>query len=136
MVVLYYYAEMGNMLVLGSCNKTDEMVGICVKYGDSACDFAPLRSIYKTQIKQLADYLGLRKMFADVTDYSATSSWLGAELVTDLPYEMLDRVLLRIERGLDSVAIATYLGLEPERVELIRNLVQKSNAPERPWKRD
>lgn len=59
MTVLYYYAELHNLLVSGTDNKTELAVGFFVKYGDAAADIDPLASLYKTQVRALAAYLGV-----------------------------------------------------------------------------
>ncbi|MGQ9554667.1 MAG: NAD(+) synthase, partial [Anaerolineae bacterium] len=55
--LLYYYAELHNLLLLGTCNRTELAVGFFVKHGDVAADIAPLASLYKTQVRALAAYL-------------------------------------------------------------------------------
>lgn len=57
--LLYFNAEALNFLVLSSLTKTDFLLGYMVKYGDSAADVYPFAQLYKTQVKQLAEYLGV-----------------------------------------------------------------------------
>ncbi len=126
MVVQYYYAELGNLLVLGNCNKTHKSVGAFVKYGDVAADVAPVESLFRTQVAQLADFLGLPTPASDRLAAPAEPPGIIDEQVTGMPDDLLDRTLIRLERGLDSAAIATYLGLETEQVDYIRRLIRRS----------
>jgi NAD+ synthase len=59
MMHLYYYAEKKNYLVCGTTNKTEAVQGFFVKYGDGGVDIEPIAHLYKTQVYQLAEYLGV-----------------------------------------------------------------------------
>lgn len=125
-VVLYYYAELKNLLVLGNCNKTDRTVGGFVKYGDIAADVAPIEGLFRTQVAQLASFLGLPTEPDSPLLAADQASAMSDEGITGMPDDLLDRTLIRIERGLDSAAIATYLGIETEQVEHVRRLIRHS----------
>jgi len=57
---LYYHAELQNKLVVGAANKTEEMIGFFVKHGcDSSADIMPLQHLYKTQVRELAEFLNI-----------------------------------------------------------------------------
>jgi NAD+ synthase len=59
MIVLYdLSAEFGG-LVVGTGNKTEVLLGYTTLYGDSACALNPLGDLYKTQVRQLARYMGV-----------------------------------------------------------------------------
>ncbi len=57
MVVLYDVMKKMNALVVGTENKTEHLLGYYTKFGDEASDIEPLRSLYKTQVYELATYL-------------------------------------------------------------------------------
>ena len=45
-------------MVAGSSHKTEQMVGLFIKYGiDDCTDIMPLKNIYRSQILQLAGYM-------------------------------------------------------------------------------
>ena len=48
--ILYYYANSKNLLVLGSSDKSEYLIGYFTKFGDGAADLLPIVSLYKTQI--------------------------------------------------------------------------------------
>ena len=122
MVLLYYYAELHNLLVLGTCNKTELSVGFFVKYGDAAADVAPLAHLYKTQVRALAAYLGVPEEIIARPPSPDILPGLTDELAMELDYATLDRVLWRLERGMDVEAIAVELGLPPDRVRYVETL--------------
>jgi len=57
MLHLYAEADRRNLLVVGTTNRTEFVLGDFCKYGDGGTDIEPLTSLYKTQIYQLAEYL-------------------------------------------------------------------------------
>lgn len=59
MIVLYDQAKKRNALVVGTENKTEHLLGYFTRFGDEASDIEPLRNLYKTQVYQLATYLGI-----------------------------------------------------------------------------
>ncbi len=59
MVVLYDQSAAFNGLVVGTSNKTEILLGYTTLYGDSACALNPIGDLYKTQLRQLAEALGV-----------------------------------------------------------------------------
>lgn len=59
MMVLYDQAKKRTGLVVGTENKTEHLLGYFTRFGDEASDIEPLRSLYKTQVYELAQYLKL-----------------------------------------------------------------------------
>lgn len=59
MVILFDLHKKLNGLVLGTENKTEHLLGYYTRFGDEASDIEPLRSLYKTQVFSLAEYLGV-----------------------------------------------------------------------------
>lgn len=59
MAVLYDISHDRSMLVLGTSNKSELMLGYGTLYGDMAHALNPLGDLYKTQVYQLAEHLGL-----------------------------------------------------------------------------
>jgi len=61
MTMLRMYAEMNNYLVLGTTNRSEDMVGYFTKAGDGGhgVDLEPLANYYKSEIKEVASYFKL-----------------------------------------------------------------------------
>jgi NAD+ synthase len=59
MIVIYDQSEDFHGLVIGTGNKTEILLGYTTLYGDSACALNPLGDLYKTQVRQLAQSMGI-----------------------------------------------------------------------------
>ena len=59
MSMLYYHAERLHYAVIGTANKHEVDQGFFVKYGDGGADMFPIGKLYKGQVYQLAEYLGV-----------------------------------------------------------------------------
>src|SRR6266850_1197268 len=55
----YYHADRLNYAVAGTPNRLEYDQGFFVKHGDGAADLKPIAHLYKTQVYQLAEYLGI-----------------------------------------------------------------------------
>ena len=126
-ILLYYYAELENLLVLGTCNKTEKAIGFFVKYGDAAADIAPLESLYKTQVRQLAAFLGIPDEIISKPPSPDLLPGITDEYAIGLSYETLDRILWRLEVGMDTEEIVGTLGLEQDTVDYVRELTWRSS---------
>lgn len=58
MIAQYAVANFSNGLVVGTDHAAEALMGFFTKYGDGACDLAPLSGLTKTQVRLLADALG------------------------------------------------------------------------------
>jgi NAD+ synthase len=135
-VLLYYHAELDNLLVLGTSNRSELSVGFFVKHGDPAADALPLARFYKTQVRALAAYLQVPSEIIDRPPSPDVLPGLTDEGALQMDYQTLDRILWRLERGLGVEAIASALGLDPQRVRYVRMLTQRAemlrSGPHRP----
>ena len=93
MSILYYFANINNALVIGTSNKSETVLGYATKYGDAASDILPIGDLWKTQVIELAKYLGVpekiinKKPTAELVAGVTDESELGA------PYEIIDKIL-------------------------------------------
>ena len=55
----YYHADRLNFAVAGTPNRLEYDQGFFVKLGDGAADIKPIAHLYKTQVYQMAEYLGV-----------------------------------------------------------------------------
>jgi len=111
MIILYYYANKQNRIVVGSSDKSETMMGYFTKWGDIAADISPLMDLYKTQVRQLAAHIGVPAEI--VNKPPSPQLWPGqlAEQELGLKYETLDLVLLGLESFRSPEDIATHLNL-------------------------
>lgn len=95
--LLYSYANANNALVIGTSNKSELLLGYGTKYGDLACDIMPLGSLYKTEIYELAEHIGIPEEIimkaptAELEENQSDEAELGAS------YKVLDSLLEMIE---------------------------------------
>jgi NAD+ synthase len=93
MAVLYDRSVTWGGLVVGTGNKTEALIGYTTLYGDSACAFAPIGDLYKSQVRQLAADVGV----PDTILRKAPSAdlWPGQtdESEAGFSYPELDRLL-------------------------------------------
>ncbi len=93
MTILYYYANSLGYLVAGSGDRSELLIGYFTKYGDGGVDFLPIGGLFKTQVRQLALYLGLPESIA--LKPSSPMLWKGhlAEKELGMSYEEIDLIL-------------------------------------------
>ena len=65
MMALYHIAERLNYVVMGTSNKSEILTGYYTLYGDGATDMRPLGDMYKTEVWELADLLGVPQEIID-----------------------------------------------------------------------
>lgn len=120
MLYLYYYANRFNLIVCGSSDKSEYMIGYFTKWGDAAADLAPLMDLYKTQVRKLAKHIGLPEQI--VNKPSTPSLWPGqmAEEEIGIKYETLDLILYGLEHSMNTKEIAGQLRLEKAIVEKVK----------------
>lgn len=123
MVELYLQAERENRLVLGTDNKTEFMVGLFSRWGDAVSDAAPMAGLFKTQVRQLAEYLGVPRKIIDKAPSPDVLPGITDEEVFGIDYTTLDRILVRLERGAKSDAIAQELTIGEDTVKRVEQMV-------------
>ena len=127
MAMLYYHAERLNFAVAGTAQKNEHDLGFFVKYGDGGVDVSPILHLYKSQVYQLAEYLGIpeeiRRRIPTTDTYPGGST--QEEFFFRIPFEILDLVWLGLERGLPQDEIAAALDLTPEQVHWIEADIQR-----------
>ena len=132
MIVLYDISARERALVLGTSNKTEIMLGYGTQYGDTACAVNPIGDLYKTQIWQLAQAVGVpkriveKKPTADLWPGQMDEDELGFsyKLVDQLLYHMVD------ERRNDSELMER--GFEQHFIEKVKRLIQRNQFKRRP----
>jgi len=123
MITLYQIARDEERLVIGTGNKSEYATGYTTKFGDAACDFAPIGDLYKTQVRAMARHLGLP---AKVLAKKPTAGlWRGQtdEGELGITYDELDQILLGIELHLEPHEIAERADVDVKQVLRIERLV-------------
>jgi NAD+ synthase len=119
MIRLYFEAESRNMIVAGTTNRTEFLLGDFCKYGDGGTDLEPLSHLYKDQIYQVADHLGVTADIKNRTPSPDTFSLpvSDQEFFFRIPFDKLDLLLYAWEHEVPTSEAATVTQLENDAVE-------------------
>lgn len=127
----YYHADRLNYAVAGTPNRLEYDQGFFVKNGDGAADFKPIAHLYKTQVYQLAEFLGIPEEIRSRPP--TTDTWSLAqtqeEFYFSLPYPLMDLCLYAYSNGISVEAVALAVGLSVEQVGRVwRDIAAKRRA--------
>lgn len=123
----YYHADRLNYAVAGTPNRLEWDQGFFVKQGDGSADFKPIAHLYKTQVYQLAEYLGIpaeirsRPPTTDTYSMSQTQE----EFYFALPYDRMDLCLYAVNHEVPAAEAAPALGLAAEQVERVYKDIER-----------
>lgn len=127
----YYHADRLHYAVVGTPNRLEYDQGFFVKGGDGLADIKPIAHLYKTQVYQLAEYLGIPERIRTrppTTDtYSLAQS--QEEFFFALSTRVMDAMLYASNAGMDVQEAADTLGFPAEQVErAFRDIEQKRST--------
>ncbi|WP_446326483.1 NAD+ synthase [Campylobacter jejuni] len=122
MSLLYDYSALKNSLVIGTSNKSELLLGYGTIYGDLACAFNPIGSLYKSEIYALAKYLNLHENF--IKKAPSADLWENQSDEADLgfSYAKIDKGLKALETN-DEKLLRT---LDPSLIAMLKNRMQKN----------
>lgn len=126
----YYHADRLNYAVAGTPNRLEYDQGFFVKNGDGAADIKPIAHLYKSQVYQLAAYLGIPEEVLNRTPTTDTYSLpqTQEEFYFSLPYDQMDLCLYARDEGIAAGEIAPVLGLTAEQVERVYLDIDRKRA--------
>lgn len=111
MITLYDRAALLGGLVAGTGNKSEWLLGYSTRHGDAACDIAPILDLYKTQVWELAAFVGVP---IRVVDKAPTADlWEGQtdEGELGLTYRAADKIFMALyERKEPLAAVKLHFG--------------------------
>ncbi len=96
MVAQYHLAGLLGGLVLGTDHSAENITGFFTKWGDGACDLAPLFGLSKRQVRAVTAHLGAPASIIDKTptaDLECDAPQKADELALGLSYDTLDDFL-------------------------------------------
>ena len=126
MVMEYYVAEQENRLVVGTTNKSEVMVGSLVKWGDNVADIELITPLYKTQVRQLAAYLGVTQKIIDKPPTADLLPGIVDEQALGVDYVSLDAILWRLEHGWAPARIAAGYPVDIQTILHVQEMVRRS----------
>ena len=126
----YYHADRLNFAVAGTPNRLEYDQGFFVKNGDGSADFKPIAHLYKTQVYQLAAYLGvpveIQRRPPTTDTYSLEQS--QEEFYFSLPYDKMDLCLYGKNHGVASADVARSTGLTLEQIDYVYRDIDAKRA--------
>ena len=133
MSLLYLHAETRHFAVIGTANKNDLGRGFFVKYGDGGVDIQAIAHLFKTQVYELADYLGvpesIRTRIPTTDTYSAPCDQM--EFFYRLPFETLDLLWYAREHRIPVPEVAGVMTLSEAQVKRVfDDIAAKERATE------
>jgi len=132
MIVLYDLSAREQALVIGTSNKTEILLGYGTLHGDMASAINPIGDLYKTQVWQLAESVGVpgqivkKKPSADLWSGQTDEGEMG------FSYRNVDRLLYYMidERRKDEELLKH--GFKQEFITKVQTMVRKSQFKRRP----
>jgi len=122
----YYYADLLQYAVAGTPNRLEYDQGFFVKLGDGAADFKPIAHLYKSQVYQLAAFLGVPEEIQQrpsTTDtYSLEQS--QEEFYFSMPLATMDLCLYGKNNRLAAKDLAPVVGLSEKQVSRVYALIE------------
>jgi NAD+ synthase len=115
----YHYGDRLQYAVIGTPNLVEFDQGFFVKAGDGAADLKPIAHLYKTQVYQLAEWLGIPEEIRHRPPTTDTFSLPQSqvEFYFSLPLEQLDLCLYGLNHDIAASDLAAHAGLTPAQVE-------------------
>ncbi len=126
MIIWYYYGELSNYLIIGNCNKTEKLTGYFVKYGDSGSDVDPITPLFKTQVRELAEFLGVPKQIINKAPSPDLVPGITDEYALQITYEKLDQILFGLIKNIGKKEIMEQARISKEEIEYVEKLMQLS----------
>jgi len=119
MLHLYAEAERRNLIVAGTTNRTEFILGDFCKYGDGGTDIEPFTHLYKNQIYQISDYLKVTpeiiKRAPSPDTFSLPVS--DQEFFFRISFDKLDHLIYAWEHEIPEGEAAKVLDLSEEAIK-------------------
>lgn len=125
-MIEYHYADLLEYAVAGTPNRLEYDQGFFVKNGDGAADLKPIAHLYKSQVYQLASFLGvpeeIQRRQPTTDTYSLEQS--QEEFYFMLPLEQMDLCLFGKNNGVPAADLARITGMEVPQVERMYGVIE------------
>ncbi|HAK46933.1 MAG TPA: NAD(+) synthase [Spirochaeta sp.] len=122
MVRMYFEAEKRGYAVAGTTNLTELLTGFYIKWGDDSTDIEPIMHLYKTQVFELAQELGIPRKIVGKQPSPDVAPGITDEFALGMSYDKLDRLLMKI-RAEDESGIPV-LGESDADINRVREIIE------------
>jgi NAD+ synthase len=134
-VVSFRYAELNRLLVVGAAHKSEDLLGLYVKFGiDDSADLMPLKNLYRSHILQIAPYVGVPQFVIERTPNPEMLPGIEDKYfdLLKVPSESIDLVLFGLQSGLSDDDIASSTGVALKKVAEMREIMRLSEHMREP----
>jgi NAD+ synthase len=119
MLHLYAEADRRSLLVAGTTNRTEFILGDFCKYGDGGTDIEPLAHLYKNQVYQISEHL---KVIPEIIERKPSPDTFSLpvsdqEFFFRISFDKLDHLLYGWEHNISTDEVAGVLNLPIDAVE-------------------
>ncbi|MCK5033432.1 MAG: NAD+ synthase [Calditrichia bacterium] len=132
MCFLYDYSAKQKSMVIGTSNKTELLLGYGTIFGDLASAINPIGDLYKSQIWELAEYLGVPKEI--IKKPPSADLWVGQTDEDEIgySYEQIDELLHYMIDHRYSNDMLLDQNFAKEMINKIQKMIQSSQFKRRP----
>jgi len=128
-VVLEKIGKEKNLLVIGSGNRSEDLTGWFTVDGIDNMPHSPIMGLYKTQVRQLAQYLDIPSAVQKSSPSADVLKGADDTLALGMSFDKIDIVLYGIENNLSDELLTEY-GLTKNQIARVRKIYSMSA-----WKR-
>jgi NAD+ synthase len=125
MVVLFDCSKALNALVLGTENKSEHYLGYYTRFGDEASDIEPLRNLYKTEVYQLAEHLGIPEEIRAAVPTAGLWPGQTDEGQFGFTYKVADEILYGLYEARLSPQELVQRGIDRQAIEAVQAWVEQ-----------
>lgn len=129
MIILFDQSAHYNCIPIGTGNKTERLFGYYTWHADDSPPVNPLGDLFKTQVWQLAAYLGVPEVIVGKPASADLIVGQTDELDFGISYREADRILYWLLQGYSGERLIE-LGFKPENVRIVTQRVSSTH-----WKR-
>ena len=132
MIVIYDLAQELHALVIGTENRTENLLGYFTRFGDAASDIEPITDLYKTEVRAAARVLGQPQAVLD--KHPTAGLWGGQTDEAELGFTYHDADLALVamaDLGMTVEQAAQRTGVDADVVRRVR-----ARADAVAWKHD
>jgi NAD+ synthase (glutamine-hydrolysing) len=129
MIVLFDQSAKYRALPVGTGNKTERLLGYFTWHADDSPPINPLGDLFKTQVWQLARYLGVPEVIVDKPASADLIEGQTDEGDFGIKYDEADDILNWLVSGYSPAALGAR-GFDPRKVEIVRKRLAGTH-----WKR-
>lgn len=127
MIVIYDRSAAWNALVVGTSNKTELLLGYGTIFGDLASAVNPIGDLYKTQVRQLAQAVGVPTPILDKAPSADLIPGQTDEGDLGFTYEEVDKLLYLMVDERYSLEEAVAVGFKLEFVKKVTQMIRRAH---------